>query len=80
MVGVFDDGIMAIRPSPDGELVVAITGTLGTGPQNLVLMTGDFDIISETLFFSQEESKGKTLFSLETRDTQTQNNNHLMIS
>lgn len=46
-VGIVDSGILSMKPSPDGELVVIVTGPNDAGVSNLILMTRDFDIVSE---------------------------------
>ncbi|KAJ3349007.1 hypothetical protein HDU91_006440 [Kappamyces sp. JEL0680] len=57
-VGVVDMGMLAMAPAPDGELLVIVTGSIQNGPVNLILMTKDFDIVSEIPLFDQKDSKG----------------------
>jgi hypothetical protein len=57
-IGVIDSGIHSIKPSPDGELLVIITGNMEDGSvPNLILMTRDFDIVSEFPLIYQEKGK-----------------------
>ena len=55
-IGIIDSGILSIKPSPDAELLVIITGKQpGSACSNLILMTRDFDIVSEFPLTDEEK-------------------------
>jgi hypothetical protein len=46
LVGIVDEGILAVAPSPDGELVAIVSGE-SNGNSSLLLMTNEFDVVSQ---------------------------------